>query len=199
MARKTTSPETIARIREEVSKGKTRDRVALDLGIHCNTVQKYSVGLGNRPHLQVPMETRRLIREDLLSGLSNARIAAKYGVSTKTVSRIAAGVFSDQERLSIRGSTLAAVRIIMDKSYVKSLKKSQAKLLLRLFPQLRSSVVNGTHVLYIEKRACEAASAYMGDLGTKVMEYSDLAEVKRAFGIDEKRERAKKRSYGLRR
>jgi transposase len=191
-------PETIAKLKEEIAKGRTKKEAARELGISYF----YAVQLTNRKwdtpagYRKLPKELVRRIRRDVSNGMSRHAAADKYRISPSTVCDHTEDIpHGGRGNPGIRGETLDALRRMIANGYVKNVNHSRALSLKRYLPGVMSTQIGHERICYFEDRKEAACSAYVDSLG-KVVDYADYASIKRAFGIDERAERRKRYALG---
>ena len=181
--------EFIQKIRKEVLSGKSKNRVARELGISDATMYAHTGDIPSRKRAKpVDNETIKKIRKAIVEGKSKYQTAGEFKIHPKLVYRLTQDLPGKAYGWpGIRGNTLKLLQEILIQGYVLSSKmdvKNKYHILKKYFPKICKIYLNNRSILYLEDKAPVAARAFLQDIDKKIMSYQELKQISKVFGVD---------------
>jgi predicted transcriptional regulator len=180
------SKEIQSKIREEVKKGESRYKIAIEFGIDPHAVYKYTKDLPKRKVKHLSPAKKAWIKRKAKEGKSKYQISKELGISPPTVCKIAKDFPNSKPGWhGIRGKTLELLQDILEKGYGRSKKGAKAyRTLKKYFPSIQRAEVNGEAIYFWKGKDRDALKAFLGKLHTKVINYGKLGQITRTFGME---------------
>ncbi len=180
------SKETIATIREQVLKGKSKAQISRDLGFPYKTIWNYTKDIRS-PKVK-PNELKDKIREDVKNGKSKFQAARDYNLSQDTVYYWTKDIPSKPCGWpGIRGKTLDLLRELVTKGFIVPDKENahQKFLLLRkYFPTIYRINIYQRQIFLLKGNEDAALRAFLEKTNKKIISYQELRQVTEVFGTD---------------
>ena len=128
------------------------------------------------------------IRREVLSGKTKYSVAKELNICDKMVYYYTKDIPSKNPgRSEIRGRTLKVLKTLLTEGYIDSNTKNSGNLrtLQKHFKSIKRTQVNGKKtVYYLEDKIKKALQSVIGNKGSKVISYYDLARMSNVFQIN---------------
>jgi len=128
------------------------------------------------------------IREEIKNGKSKYRVAGEFGIHPNTIYRLTQDLPGCQFGWpGIRGKTLILLQEILQHGYILSSKYSTGNkyhILKKYFPNIYKIKMYNKTILYLDDKAAVAARAFLRDMNKKIMNFNELKQVTKTFGIE---------------
>lgn len=187
MAEEPISRETIQKARELVLCGKSKHRVAKELGIGVSTVYKHTMDIpSGKWSKKLSEETIQQIREEVIKGKSKYQVSKEKGLSFQLVYYYTIDLPNHQypER-GIQGKSLELLKELIDKGYVNSTEENYARLrrLKKYLPMIERAQVEGRSVYYLSDKNKVALQSIVQSKKSKIFSYQELSSMSRVFDV----------------
>lgn len=192
--------ELIAKIREEVKKGKSRYNVADELGINVVAVYNHTTDLPKRKVKRLSKEEKDKIIEKRMQGSSIHELAKEYGVNSQTI-YMTTRCLTDHDKPStggnfgIRGRTFEILQFLVKEGYYISKKGeniSSSICTLSKYFSIKKIEARKSHIYLLEGKDKVAFQAFMRIKRFKTIGYHELCSIASLFDAnftpEEKRE-----------
>ena len=185
---KSYSKQLIQKIREEVLKGKSKHRVAKDLGVGKTTVYTHTIDIpsGNRGK-PLSKDTISKIREEVIKGKSKYQIAKEMELSFSVVYHHTRDLPNKIYReAGIQGKSIDLLQEILEKGYINSNEDNCERLrkLKRLLPIIQRAQVKGRSVYFLSDKNKLALQAMIKRNTSRIISYQELGRMSQVFDID---------------
>jgi len=180
--------ETIQKVREEVLAGKTKYRVAEELGIGKTTVYAHTVDIpGDNRGKPLSKEIIERIREEVLKGKSKYQIAKEMGLSFTVVNCHTKDLPNKiYKTAGIQGKCIDLLHELLEQGYVNSNQGNCVRLrkLKRFLPMIQRAQVEGKSVYYLSDKNKEALRALIKRNTSRIITYLELSRMSQVFGVN---------------
>jgi len=182
--------EIIGKIREEVSKGRSRYKVAAKFGVSPRTVYDYTDDLPKKWKRSIPQETKNLIIKKAKEGESMLQISREVGVSYQTVSKIVKEVSNPDHRWPrVKGKALDLLKKLSEKGYSLCSEKRTFRKVKGYLPSVLRINFKGQTMCFLEERKEEALKVFLEKKRVRIKSYKELKTISEIFGVKLDREK----------
>lgn len=180
--------ETIQKVREEVLCGKSKHRVAQELGIGKTTVYTHTVDIpSDNRGKPLSKEIIERIREEVLKGKSKYQIAKEMGLSFTVVYCYTKDLPNKiYKTAGIQGKCIDLLHELLEQGYVNSNQGNCIRLrkLKRFLPLVQRAQVEGKSVYYLSDKNKEALRAIIKRNTSRIITYQELSRMSQVFGVN---------------
>jgi predicted transcriptional regulator len=180
--------EFIQKIREEVLSGKSKHRVAKEMGIGKTTVYSHTIDIPSRnKNRPLNKEKIQMIRDEVLKGKSKYRIAKEMRLSFSVVYSYTRDLPNHVYRNSgIQGESIDLLKELLEKGYVNSNKDTHPRMrkLKRFLPMIQRAQIDGKSVYFLSDKNKIALQAMIKRNTSRIISYQELARMSKVFDID---------------
>jgi predicted transcriptional regulator len=178
----------IQKIRNEVFTGKTKYKVAKELGIGKTTVYNYTVDIpGDNRGKPLSKKIIKRIREDVLKGKSKYQIAKEMGLSFNVVYFYTKALPNKTYKTAgIQGKCIDLLHELLEQGYVNSNQDNCVRLrkLKKFLPMIQRAQIEGKSVYYLNDKNKEALKAIIKRNTSRIITYQELSRVSQVFGVN---------------
>ena len=188
MMSKKLSKEKLQRIREEIKNGKSKYKVAQEMGIGKTTVYTYTIDIpGDNRGKPLSKEIIGRIREQVLKGKSKYKIAKDMNLSFTTVYSYTKDLPNKiYKTAGIQGKDIDLLHELLEHGYVNSNQGNCVRLrkLKRFLPMIQRAQIEGRSVYFLSDKSKEALQAIIKRNSSKIISYQKLAKMSKIFDIN---------------
>jgi hypothetical protein len=181
------SKEQQTKIRGEVKKGKSRYKIAAELGISYRTVYNYTDDFPKRKRRQLSAEAKEKIRKEVKAGDSKYQVAKDFNLSPTRVCKLTEDLPNHPRgNEGIRGNSLRLLKELLEKGYVTSSDSGTAVYLHTLrkhFPSIQRSEINGKRIFFLNGKDKVALAKFLEQSKPRVISYHKLSQITKTFGV----------------
>jgi DNA-binding CsgD family transcriptional regulator len=184
--RKPLSEEIIAKMKEEVSRGKSRNQIAKELNLSYKQVWKHTRDFHSKRGL--PQEIREKIRQEVLSGKSKRRVSIELGVSEYTVQYYTGDLcLTPFRRINVQDRKLEFMKDLLRDGYALASDKYGSQEYFKLkehFPAISRIKTRGRVIYFLEGKEDVAAKVFLERMQRKIISYQELKQITKVFRAD---------------
>lgn len=179
--------ETIRKIREEVLCGKSKHRVAKELGIGITTVYRHAMDIPSHNYKRLSKEYIQKIREEVLRGKSKYQIAKDmglgFGIVYYNTKDLPNHIYREE---GIQGKTLELLKELLKNGYVISTMENTQRIrrIKRYLPIIQRAQVDGRSVYFLSDKNKVALQSMIKRKRSKIISYQELASISQVFGVN---------------
>lgn len=178
------SEEFIKKIRQEVRRGKPKLQVAKELGLHYETVKKYTRDLPSRKvySFEEKEKIKQMVREIGVKSI----VARKLGIPYNTVLRITQDIKFGPGNNTIGGKTFHLLEEIMNNGYalLEGNVTPNFRILKKHFPVIQRVHAKGKTIAFLPDKKEKAVKVLLQNLRWRVMSYQELKGITKLFGVE---------------
>ena len=179
--------EIFRKMREQVLKGKSKHRVAKEMGIGISTVYKHTKDIpSGKWSRRFSKETIQQIREEVIKGKSKYQVSKEKGLSFQLVYYYTKDLPNHQySERGIQGKSLELLKELLEKGYVNSTDETSQRLrrLKKYLPMIERAEVDRRSVYYLSDKNKVALQSLIQNKKSKIFSYQDLSSMSRVFDV----------------
>jgi DNA-binding phage protein len=182
------SKDYIQKIRNEVLSGKSKYKVAKELGISDTIVYSCTKDIPSRKRAKpINKEMIQKIRDEVLSGKSKYQVAKETGINQQVVLKHTKDLPNHRrDEPCIRGKAFNLLKQLLEQGYVPSNQETCniLRTMKRHLPIIQLARFEGKSVYYLNDKSKLALQSIIKQKNSKIISYQELGRITKIFNIN---------------